>query len=220
MEAKRFFWEINLALLQMIMARKYDGYTAYKRARICTRCGERTAEHGKVLCVECSDYKKKDYNICKDLKICVRCHKNPAEPHKIMCLECADKDSEQSRKNRQRNLEERKKRDLDKYNRLKEMGVCTYCKHEKAVAGKTKCAKCLAKIRNKRNAKKADIDRSERVAYGICYICGKDKVMDGKGVCEKCYEKRMESIGKIMYLPGSEFWRNDNKLIFGNEGRK
>lgn len=161
-----------------------------------------------------------EYHFYKDLKICVRCHKNAAEPHKVMCLECADKDSEQSRKNRQRNLEERKKRDLDKYNSLKEMGICTYCKHEKAVAGKTKCAKCLTKIRNKRNAKKSDIDRSERVAYGICYICGKDKVMDGKGVCDKCYEKRMESIGKIMYLPGSDFWKNDNKLIFGNGGRK
>lgn len=161
-----------------------------------------------------------EYHFYKDLKICVRCHKNPAEPHKVMCLECADKDREQSRKNRKRNSEERKKRDLEKYNRLKEMGICTYCKHEKSVVGKTKCAKCLAKIRNKRNAKKVDIDRSERVAYGICYICGKDKVMDGKGVCGKCYEKRMESMRKIMHLPGSGFWKNENKLIFGNGGRK
>lgn len=74
-----------------------------------------------------------EYHFYKDLKICVRCHKNPAEPHKVMCLECADKDNEQSRKNRQKNSEERKKRDLGKYNRLKEMGICTYCKHEKAL---------------------------------------------------------------------------------------
>lgn len=220
MEAKRFSREIKLALLQRIMSREYIGYDFYKRNGICTRCGKQPSRIGIVLCADCANYRKEDYHFYKDLKICVRCHKNPAEPHKVMCLECADKDSEQSRKNRQRNSEERKKRDLDKYNRLKEMGICTYCKHEKAVAGKTKCAKCLAKIRNKRNAKKADIDRSERVAYGICYICGKDKVMDGKGVCEKCYKKRMESIGKIMYLPGSDFWRNDNKLIFRNEGMK
>ncbi len=155
-----------------------------------------------------------EYHFYKDLHICVRCHKNRAEPHKVMCLECADKESEQNRNSRKRNLEKEKKRDLDKYYKLKEMGICTYCKREKAVVGKTKCAKCLAKIRNKRNAKKADIDRSERVSYGICYICGKDKVMDGRGVCEKCYEKRMESIKKIMYMPVNDFWKNDNKLIF------
>lgn len=159
-----------------------------------------------------------EYHFFKDLKICVRCHKNAAEPHKVLCLECADKDSEQSRKNRGRSLEERKKKDLEKYYKLKEMGICTYCKHEKAVSGKTKCAKCLAKIRNKRNAKKSGIERSERVSYGICYICGKNKVMEGKGVCGKCYGKRMESIRKIAHLPGNSFWKEENKLVFSKEG--
>lgn len=162
----------------------------------------------------------KEYHFYKDLKICVRCHKNSAEPHKVMCLECADKGNGQNKRSRQKNLEKQKKRDLDKYYYLKEIGICTYCKHEKAVIGKTKCAKCLAKIRNKRNANKTDIDRSERVAYGICYICGKDKIIHGRGVCEKCYEKRVQSIKKIMYLPGNDYWKNDNNLIFGNGGRK
>lgn len=157
----------------------------------------------------------KEYHFYKDLKICVRCHKNQAEPNKVMCLECADKDSECYKHTRRRNIEEKHKRDLDKYYALKEKGICTYCKHENAVAGKTKCARCLAKIRNRRNAKKSDIARSERVSYGICYICGKENVMEGKGVCEKCYEKRMESISKIMYMPGSDYWKNENKLIFG-----
>lgn len=112
------------------------GYDFYRRNGICTRCGKKSSEQGSVLCADCAKYKKEDYNLCKDLKICVRCHKNPAEPRKVMCLECADKDSEQSKKNRRRNSEKQKKRDLDKYNRLKEMGICTYCKHEKAVTGK------------------------------------------------------------------------------------
>lgn len=160
-----------------------------------------------------------EYHFYKDLKICVRCHKVKAEPNKVMCLECADKDSEQNRKSRRRNLDKEKKRDLEKYYRLKEKGICTYCKHEKALLGKTKCAKCLAKIRNRKEAKKSGILRPERVAYGICYICGKDKVMEGKGVCEKCYSKRMESMNKIMYLPGSDFWKNDNKLIFDKNNK-
>lgn len=159
-----------------------------------------------------------EYHFYKDLGICVRCHKNPAEPNKVMCLECADKDSERSKRSRKKNLEEHKKRDLDKYYQLKEKGICTYCKHEKAITGKTKCAKCLAKIRNRRNANKSGICRSERVAYGVCYICGKGKIIEGKGVCQNCYEKRMESISKIMYLPGNEFWKSENKLIFTKAG--
>lgn len=155
-----------------------------------------------------------EYHFYKNLGICVRCHKNSAEPNKVLCLECSDKDNEQCKESRERNATKEKKRDLDKYYQLKEQGICTYCKHEKAVKGKTKCAKCLAKIRNKRNRNKCDIDRSERVAYGICYICGKNKIIPGKGVCEKCYKMRMESIQKIMHLPVNEFWKNDNKLIF------
>lgn len=158
--------------------------------------------------------KYEEYHFYKALNICVRCHKNSAEPNKVMCLECAYKDSEQSKKNRRRNLEERKNKDLEKYYELKEKGICTYCKRKKAVAGKTKCVKCLAKIRNKRNSKKKDIDRSEHVTYGICYICGKYKVMNGKGVCDKCYKKRMESMSKIMHISGNDYWKNDNKLIF------
>lgn len=161
-----------------------------------------------------------EYHFYKDLKICVRCRKNSAEPNKVLCLECSDKDNEQCRRSRERNIEKEKQRDLEKYYRLKEQGICTYCKREKAITGKTKCAKCLAKIRNKRRQNKADINRSERVAYGICYICGKADVMDGKGVCEKCYKTRMESMQKIMSLPGSEYWKSENKLIFSKNRKE
>lgn len=164
--------------------------------------------------------RQKEYRFYKKLGICVRCHREKAEPNKVLCLECADKDSEQCKKSREKNKTKEKERDLDKYYRLKEQGICTYCKHEKAVAGKAKCAKCLAKIRYKRNRNKCDIDRSERVVYGICYICGKDKIVPGKGVCEKCYETRMESMQKIMYLPSSDYWKNDNKLVFKNKRKE
>lgn len=155
-----------------------------------------------------------EYHFYKNLKICVRCHKNSAEPGKALCIECADKDNERCRTSRHKNREKYNRKELNKYYRLKEQGICTYCKHEKAVAGKTKCAKCLAKIRNKRNENKTEIDRSERVAYGICYTCGKRKIVPGKGVCKSCYETRLESIQKIMNLPVSDYWKNDNRLVF------
>ena len=59
--------------------------------------------------------------------------------------------------------------------------------------------------------RRQDILRSERPDYGKCYICGKP-VMDGKGVCPECYQKRLESISKIMYMPVNPTWRKESDL--------
>ena len=157
-----------------------------------------------------------EYQFYKRLKICVRCHKNQAEPNRVMCLECSGAESDYRKKKRKcSDTDEFKKKDLDKYYKLKQQGICTYCKHEKALQGKTKCQKCLSKIRNKRNAKKCDIDRSERVSYGLCYICGNDGLYKDTHVCEKCYKKRYESISKIMHDKASNnYWNQDNKAVF------
>lgn len=155
-----------------------------------------------------------EYQFFKKIGICTSCHKRSAEPNKVLCLECADKSKEYDRNKRERHKEEYKKKDKEKYERLKEQGICTYCKHEKAMDGKTKCKKCLAKIRYKRNLKKNDIDRSERVSFGLCYICGKDELFEDKRVCKRCYDKRIESISKIMYMPVSEEWKRDNNLVY------
>lgn len=161
---------------------------------------------------------KAEYDFYKSIGICVRCHKRAAEPNKVMCLECADKERMNDKKKRERNIDSEKKSDLDKYYWLKEQGICTYCKHEKAVPGKTKCKKCLAKIRTKRQAKRCDIDRSERRSCGICYICGKNHVLPGKGVCEECYKVRQTAINKCLESREdsfNEYWKQENKLIFG-----
>ena len=164
--------------------------------------------------------RKEEYDFYKSLKICVRCHKNTAEPHKIMCLECADKEKIADKKKREKNLEIVKAHDLDKYYRLKEQGICTYCKHRAAVPGKTKCVKCLAKIKAKRDLNRKDISRSERVSYGICYICGKDKIIDGHGVCEECYKVRIKAMDKCLnsrQAGFNDYWKNENKIIFARK---
>lgn len=159
-----------------------------------------------------------EYHFYKRLGICVRCHKKQAEPNRVMCWECGDKGIETYRKNRAKNKESRNKRDLEKYRKLKEMGICTYCKHEKAIPGRYKCEKCLSKLKRKRDAERQDIIRYERVNYGLCYICGKNELKEGFRVCESCYKKRLDCIQKIMYMPVSEYWRNDNKMIFRKKG--
>ena len=84
-----------------------------------------------------------EYQFYKRLKICVRCHKNQAEPNRVMCLECIGAESDYRKKKRKcSDTDELKKKDLDKYYKLKQQGICTYCKHEKALQGKTKCQKC------------------------------------------------------------------------------
>ena len=163
---------------------------------------------------------KAEYDFYKSIGICVRCHKNQAEPNRVMCLECIDKESDRSRDSRKRNISIARKRDLEKYYSLKEQGICTYCKHEKAVPGKTKCSKCLIKIRTKRQAKLNDIPRSERMSYNICYVCGKKKTIQGKNVCEDCYKVRLSAIEKCKNSRKYDFnsyWKQENKLIFGGK---
>ena len=159
------------------------------------------------------DYKEM-YRWYKNNCICVRCRHARAEPNRVMCWKCIENEKEYNRIKRESNKEKYKNKDNEKYKRLKEQGICTYCKRKKAEFGKTKCKKCLAIIRNRRNSKKNDIERSERISYGLCYICGKNKLMENKGVCEICYKKRMESISKIMYMPVNETWKNQNNSIF------
>lgn len=157
-----------------------------------------------------------EYQFYKSLKICVRCHKNQAEPNRVMCLECSGAESDRMKEKRKySDADKLKKKDMDKYYKLKQQGICTYCKHEKALQGRTKCQKCLSKIRNKRNSKKCDIARSERVSYGLCYICGNDVLYKDTHVCEKCYKTRYESISKIMHKKEkNNFWKQDNNVVF------
>lgn len=163
---------------------------------------------------------KADYDFYKSIGICVRCHKRVAEPNKVMCFKCADMERVRDREKRERNHESEKKRDLDKYYWLKSQRICTYCKHEKAVPGKTKCKKCLAKIKAKRQAKRCEIDRSERRSYSICYICGKNPILPGKGVCKECYETRTTAIQKCIDSRDegfNDYWKRENNLFFSNK---
>ena len=159
------------------------------------------------------DVRKEEYHFYKSIGICTRCHKNSAEPNKVLCMECADEDSKRSKEKRLQNINERRKKDLEKYERLKQNHICTYCKRRTAVDGKTKCRICLAVIKNKRDRKRIGIARSDRLSWGICYICGKNPVVEDKKVCEYCYKVRLESISKIMYLP-SENWKQSNQKFF------
>ena len=161
--------------------------------------------------------RKEEYDFYKAQGICVRCHKNAAEPNRVMCLECADKEKIRNKSQRERTLDKSRSQDLSKYYKLKEQGICTYCKKNPATPGKTKCEKCLAKIRNRRNNRNIDIPRSERVSFGLCYICGKKQIVPGHSVCADCYQIRLNSMNKCISSRKegyNNYWRSENKLIF------
>ena len=161
--------------------------------------------------------RKEEYDFYKSIGICVRCHKNAAEPNKVMCIECADKERDIDKRKREKNITQSRSRDREKYYNLKARGICVYCKKRPAIPGKTKCSKCIAKIRSRKNANKSDIPRSERVSYGICYICGKNRVIKDHGVCENCYKIRLQAMEKCIDNRPNGFndsWKKDNKLVF------
>lgn len=105
--------------------------------------------------------------------------------------------------------------------RLKEQGLCRGCRKRKATDGHTYCSICLAKKReqgkeDRRKKDKIGLERSERPNYGFCYTCGKPLDREGR-VCKGCAEVMTANLPKDR---DNSAWRNDNKLIFRNGGRK
>lgn len=63
------------------------------------------------------------------------------------------------------------------------------------------------------------MERSERYEYGLCYICGNPAV-DGKSLCEECYKRSCDNLPDSKDGVNYRNWKQRNKLIFGNGGRK
>lgn len=73
--------------------------------------------------------------------------------------------------------------------------ICTHCRHEQAVKGKTLCLVCLMENRKYKSRKdKSKITESDRLKYqdrkdrGICVVCGKNPQQHGLK-CNKCYSR-------------------------------
>lgn len=213
---------IKLALLQRIMSKNY-----YKRKSmgLCVGCGKVRPREGKVMCVECANkrkiYQRETREFLRNMGLCPRCGKNKLFGDEKECPECSAmmyEINKRSRKRRNINAMDYYRKDIM---RLKSEGLCRSCRKRKAEEGHTYCSICLAKHRERgrtyrRKKEKTEIDRSERPNYGLCYICGQPIDREGR-ICVKCAEKMTAN------LPGHRdnlVWRNGNKLIFGNGGRK
>lgn len=81
------------------------------------------------------------------------------------------------------------------YDWYKSNGICTHCRHEKAVDGKTLCLVCLMENRKYRSKKdKSKTAESDKLKYqtrkdkGVCVVCGKNPQQHGLK-CNRCYSR-------------------------------
>lgn len=176
------------------------------------------------MCSECAEKSRietrEKREFMRNMGICPRCCKNKLFGSEKECPECAAMMYERNRKS----VEIRNACAADYYRkdiaRLKSEGLCRGCRKRKVAEGKTYCPICLAKKRERgriyRREKDNAIDRSERTNYGLCYTCREPIDRDGR-ICARCAEIMKNN------LPDQRdnlVWRNDNKLIFGNGGKK
>lgn len=142
---------------------------------------------------------KEEYAFYKGLGICTHCKKEKAEDGRTLCLACKMQNREYKKKY---NPEKTRERDRKNREYRKENGLCVNCGARPQQHGLI-CNKCHSTIL-RRQARKPGIPRYERVSLGLCYICGKNELVKGKKLCASCYEKRLESISKIMHMTKEE----------------
>lgn len=108
-----------------------------------------------------SNYYKERRDWLKKYGLCIYC-KDKAEPGKLYCFECAEKVAARARRYHQEHAEEKNERSRNRYNRLKQEGICVRCGKRPVEKGKVHCSTCLAHCRirdEKKRRENRDIER-------------------------------------------------------------
>lgn len=184
-------------------------YRQMVEAGLCTSCGK---ESDSALCTNCRERRNEQRRASRQYKKmigqCVRCS-NAAEPGKTLCLECMGSENDKYHDSGKKKDQGAKMRT---YYERKESGICTRCGKRDKEKGLL-CGRCYGKYRAKKEAKRCDILRSERLSYGLCYVCGKPKMTD-RNVCESCYEVRKQTIPAMIAVTNNDYFRQLNGLVF------
>lgn len=98
-----------------------------------------------------------NYEYYKDHHICVKCGQEDAEKDHTLCLNCMMKERERAaiyaQKHRKELLEKYRRNSKNRYNRLKEQGICTSCGKRPAAKNKILCRHCSAKVNYRKRQK-------------------------------------------------------------------
>lgn len=91
-----------------------------------------------------------NYEFYKSHHICVRCGQEDAERNNTLCFRCRIKNRESSINYYNSHKEERKEKNRIssqvRYNRLKNLGLCTCCGKRKTNHNRIMCNHCRAKV--------------------------------------------------------------------------
>lgn len=134
-------------------------YKERKERGKCPWCGK-PPEPGKVLCMECAEYKKDTRRFFLEIGFCPVCHKERIYGDEKECPECrarriinnrlcferAKADGRDWAVNATKYGTERAKA---RYARLKEQRLCVRCGKRNALYNRTMCQKCCDRIADK-----------------------------------------------------------------------
>lgn len=156
----------------------------------------------------------------KKMRICPQCGTNKAAPNRVRCEECLAKNAESADKHRKiKPIASRKAYIKNLRKQRKENGLCIWCGKPICSTSTVFCIDCKIKNQRRNDKRKSGMERSERYEYGLCYICGNPAV-DGKSLCEECYKRSCDNLPDSKDGVNYRNWKQRNKLIFGNGGRK
>lgn len=182
-----------------------ERYQDLKNRGICVYCKTAPAEDGKTTCRVCREKQRKQTaekrSALKKLGFCTECGRNRIYGSETICPECAEKKYADNLK--RKDTAKDRQYQHDRKERLKAAGICIKCAKRKAETGKTKCATCNIKERERARRYRGGIPRSERPAYGMCYFCGAE-IKTGK-ICETCKKRITKNLPKEP-VP-NEHWR-------------
>jgi hypothetical protein len=75
--------------------------------------------------------------------------------------------------------------DKERYQDLKNRGICVYCKTAPAEDGKTTCRICREKQRKQTSEKRAALKK-----LGFCTECGQNRIFESERICPECAAKK------------------------------
>lgn len=207
------------------MANKEPIREKRKAEHLCIQCGcqdERTLS-GKVRCAKCEqtsrENAKQRERYLHSLKRCMHCGSQDAYTlaGRRYCAECSEKFRESNRILYQRNKELRSKQWSERYNQRKAAGICVKCGKHSAAPGRTRCAACLAKDRQRETANRGvPVTKLD----GYCRWCGSP--LDGaiktnglpSSLCSACYQHYCETHAKQMRDTRNHPWRIDREAMY------
>lgn len=194
-----------------------------EQEHLCTRCKQKMPEDYKFkMCKKCSDEvnasKRRVNKWLRDSHICVYCGRVKTYNDEVYCPECREKNLAKKERELQNETEDQKKVRLkrynDRYQRLKEQGLCVTCGKPNDTNG-IRCSKCKSKQAYNKKINKKPSNREMWPSWGLCYNCGKEPIVKGKKLCAKCLQNALDNLEKAHeHRVDNKYWRQQDRLIY------